>query len=760
MGTQPARGARACIRWLLPCSFIAVIFAVYSNTFTSPPILDDFHSFVFEKSLYLQQLSISSLVSLFHTKFGYTRSIPVITLALNHKLGNSSLIYFHLVNIVIHALSFLAVYFLTGQVISIAKKRNPGAFSERVSGLLPICVAVLWAMNPVQTNAVTYLVQRMASIQALFYFLAAGLYIRGRLRSNEGTGKALPCYLACILASVCAFLSKENSVTLPLAMCVVEVWFFDSELVRKIGRFLKRGNRVIWLLLGIVGLAVCIYGFGVVYSMLAEGYAKRHFTLAERVLTEGRIVIWYISLLLWPLPGRLSMEHDVDLSTSLFHPLTTLASLLLIAVLLGGAICLRKKYPVVTFGIIWYFLNLAIESSILPLELVFEHRLYLPSFGIFLSITVMGAFLLRAAMRKLPDTDFAKVFCSLVVMVACCSAMLTFVRNEDWEDIVTIHHDCAVKAPQNPRANGNYANALMQVDEYDEAVKYAETTLQLGKPSYEVYALASGIIVSILNTGGKYDEAAARGEELLANKPDHVDGDMLPFLCLGIAQAEMQIDREQDAYKQILQSFRYVEMTDKSAFKKDTACALLRKLLEQSRAKGIDLNGDGIPDPGDVPVNLWISRELRKTGDFSFSKQLLEQEYAQNPDNVEVAKAFEESREEDARNLAQAGNWDFSEKYVFRPFSRFNVCMGIAFLVQDREMPAVFMKAGRKCIDRALQLEPESTDALLLAGWYAFKEGKALEAVSLAREALKREPDNAKIWVALGVFLPGGGTNR
>ncbi len=176
--------------WLLPVPFIIAIFAAYSNSLTSPPFLDDFHSFIYEKSLYLKDFSISSILSLFKTKFGYSRSIPVITFALNHKLGESNLVYFHLVNIVVHIFAFLAVYFLTKQIISIERKRNPASLSETYGEWLPVTVAALWALNPVQTSAVTYLVQRMASIQSLFYFLAVGLYIKARSCSAENGRKA------------------------------------------------------------------------------------------------------------------------------------------------------------------------------------------------------------------------------------------------------------------------------------------------------------------------------------------------------------------------------------------------------------------------------------------------------------------------------------------------------------------------------------------------------------------------------------------
>lgn len=127
---------------------------------------------------------------------------------------------------------------------------------------------------------------------------------------------------------------------------------------------------------------------------------------------------------------------------------------------------------------------------------MFEHRLYLPSFGLFLSFTAIAAVVLRYAFKKLPEADYAKVFCSVLILFACCSAMLTFLRNEDWEDIATIHHDCAVKAPQHPRANGNYANTLIHIGEYQEAIKYAEKALTLGKQGLECYGLAANAIVT------------------------------------------------------------------------------------------------------------------------------------------------------------------------------------------------------------------------------------------------------------------------
>ncbi|MFZ2447665.1 MAG: tetratricopeptide repeat protein [Syntrophobacteraceae bacterium] len=753
MDAVPKTGARALIQRLLPVPFIIVIFAAYSNTFTSPPFLDDFHSFIYEKSIYLQDFSSSSLLSIYHTRFGKTRLIPMLTLALNHKLGESNLIYFHLVNIVIHIFAFLAVCFLTKQIISIEKKRDPDSVSSSVAGWLPICVAALWALNPVQTNAVTYLVQRMASIQALFYFLAVGCYLKARSCSPESWRKAAGWYAGVAAASIGAFLSKENSVLLPFMLVVTEIWFFDSKPIDRLWLFFRRRSWRIWVVLGLAAIAFGVLTYDLLWPLLLDGYAKRHFTMTERVLTEGRVVIWYISLLLWPDPGRLSMEHDVDLSTSLLSPMTTLPSLLFIALLIGGSIYWRKRHPIITFGIMWYFLNLALESTIWPLELVFEHRLYLPSFGVFLVLVMLMGMALRQAARTISETDYVKVLCSVVIMLVSCSAILTFLRNEDWQDTITINHDVATKAPGIARANVDYAIALLRVGEYEESMKYAEKSLSLSKPGLETYGLSANAIVTTLVQMGKFEEAIARGDELLANQPSYLDGDAHPTLYLSMAQACMVLDRFEDAYKHILQAFKYIEMTDKSIHKKEMASSVLGQVLEWCRSREVDINGDGASDPGNKPIDLWIALEVQKIGDLPFAAQLMEQAYAHDPDNIEITQAVQNLKREEALNDAQKEKGSFSKKYVLRPYSRFNICMAVAFLAQERRMPGPFLKIGEKCLDWALEIDPDSADALLLAGWYAYNGEKADQAVVLARKALARDPDNAKIWLGLSFFL-------
>lgn len=757
MGTIKGPGAANGLPKLLLLAFLVILFGAYSNTFTSPPLLDDYHSFIFEKSLYLDEISPSSILNLTQSKFGYSRFIPVITLALNHKLGQSDLIYFHLINILIHLLSFLAVYFLARQIFTVFKKREPLVIPEALANWLPLLIAALWALSPVHINAVTYIVQRMASLVGLFYFLAVGCYIKARI-CREEKQRSFVWWLGMFLSAVCAFLSKENSVLLPFSMAMVEIWFFKSALVQKAWGILRRRNWKTLLVIGFIGSVCIVYCANVILPKALAGYDSRNFTMSERLLTEGRIVIWYISLLFYPNPNRLSIEHYVDISTSLLTPPTTFVALMLILGVIGGSIYYRKKYPIITFGILWFFINIALESTIIPLELVFEHRLYIPSFGIFLSAAYLSAIIFRSSLKKMPEGEFTKAFCSIVIVLACCSALMTFARNEDWQTTLSIHKDSALKASQLPRANANYANALLTSGHPEEAIGWAEKAIELSKPGLESYSVASNAIVAANLLLRRYEEAIEKGKELISKFPKRFDADSFPFMRLNMAQAYMAMKDERSAYQQVIETFKLIPVVDQSVQKKDHAYNTLRSVLSEAKKKNIDLNGDGTPDPGDVPVDFWIAKELQKIGEFAYARQLLEREYARDPENTLVSAEVQRIRKEEDVTRVQKEKWNFDQKYVRHPFSKFNFCMAIAFIAEEKNLPRFFHHIGEKCLNIALDINPNSADALLLKGWYLYSAENGREAVALARKALEHDPENAKAWLGLGFFLIKAGS--
>ncbi|HYA40298.1 MAG TPA: tetratricopeptide repeat protein [Syntrophobacteraceae bacterium] len=762
MGTGTGNKGKRALAYALLFLAVSMVISSYSNTLTSPPYLDDFHSFIYPKAIYLQSLSASGILSLARSQFGWARFLPVVTYALNHYLGHSSVIYFHAVNILIHLLAFLAVFWLLKLVLTAEKQARPGEAPYEMGGLFPLCVAAIWALSPLQTSAVTYLVQRMASMQALFFTLCAACFIKARLLSGKNNGVAFVFYFLCALAAICAFLSKENSALLPVVLTMVDIWFFDSAWLKKGWAVCRKTGWKVRAAAAGVLLASSWYGFAVVLPKVLSGYAHRDFDLAERLLTEGRVVVWYMSLLLWPSPARLSMEHDTQISTSLFSPLTTFPALLLTAALIIFAVRYRRRLPAVTFGIAWFFLNLVIESTIVPLELAFEHRLYLPSVGLYLSVAAVFAIFLRKAASRLTSGEFAKAACSLLLICASCFALLTFIRNEAWENKLTIHYDAVMKAPESPRTNADLANTLAEAEQYEEAIKYAEKAIKLGKNGREAYGLAENALIVSLKKLGRTDEAIENGEKFLEEYGDkEIGADALPDLCINMAMACLEKKKPDDALRWVLDGLRYTQLTDNSPYNKGLIGAAMLEIFSRFDPHDADPGLEGAcGEPPLPPPVIWAAEEFKRHGEAQYAREIVEREYAKNPDDSHLKAEVENLQKEDAQNQAQKEKWNSFQKYVMYPFSRFNFDMAVAYLVQEKQLPKFFQEIGERRLDAALEISPGSSEARLLKGWYFFNREDADHAVEAARKVLDGDPENSNAWLALGFFLAKAGDNH
>ncbi|MCK5232567.1 MAG: hypothetical protein KAR13_19995, partial [Desulfobulbaceae bacterium] len=268
---------------------LILICIAYSNSLYSPLVLDDRNSFIEDPNVYVKDFSISSLKQLSHTRFGTKRVIPMISFALDHHIGMGSIIQFHITNILVHiAATCFLYFFLTGIV-----KTDTGAKAVKFIEPQFFClfITALWAFHPIQTNCVTYIVQRMASLAALFYLASLAFYIHARINRSPVTKICL--FSAALVAAALSFMSKENAFTLPAAMLLVELLFISPNLAPKIQKLMKWHY---WLILIIIILALLPLGENYLNSIL-NGYNTRHFTLPERLLTQLRIVVFYISLL-------------------------------------------------------------------------------------------------------------------------------------------------------------------------------------------------------------------------------------------------------------------------------------------------------------------------------------------------------------------------------------------------------------------------------------------------------------------------------
>lgn len=751
----------------LPCilgfSILLMIVSSYSNTFTSPYYLDDFQIFIYPKALHLHSISLSNLFALSRTPAGWARFLPNVSFAINNYL-HGNIIYFHAVNILIHLLAFLAVFWFFREVL--AAERITGPEGEEIpyslATIFPVCVAAIWALSPVQTSAVTYLVQRIASMEALFFTLSAACFLRARLLAEKKPRSAIVFYCLCACAALCAGLSKQNAAMLPVILAVIDIWFFDSAwlkiawgVCRKTGWKIRTGAVVamIWS---------SYYACFKILPQLLSGYSYRDFTLIQRLLTEARVVVWYMSLLLWPLPSRLCMEHDTLVSTSLVNPLTTFPAILLIAALIYLAVRFRKRFPIITFGIVWFFLNLAIESTIIPLELVFEHRLYLPSVGFYLAVAALFAMLLRKISKRLPEIEFAKAACSLLLVCASVLALLTFTRNCAWKNALTIHYDSVTKAPDSPRANADFASVLCRFGYYEQALKYAEKAIRIGKKNDEEDVLAQNDITLALTKEGKSEEAIKRENKFL-KKVDlsAINCDFLPDLCLNVSSACIAAKKPGEAYEWALKALKFVQITTKaSQYKKGLVERGLLQVFSlcdpRDAAPGI-VAKFGKEKPSPVALTAMVFMEH---GEAPYAQEIIAQAYAKDPRDPWLKDEIAKIKNEDAQNLAQKKNWNTFQKYVQSPFTPFHFDMAVAYLVQKDNLSKWCQRIGKNRLDAALIIHPDSREARLLKAWYLYHGNDAKEAVKIVGKVLANDPGNANVWLALGFFrAKAGDTN-
>jgi hypothetical protein len=278
----------------------------YANTLYSPFVLDDKHSFIEEPNVYLQDFSSESISKLSKTSFGKARLIPIATFAINHYLAKGQLPIYHVTNIIIHLLGVLAVYWLITSLL-----QTPVG-SSALKGIsvtwFAFSVTALWALNPVQTNAVTYIVQRMTSISALFYIAALAFYVNGRLAAGSKSRGVF--YAGFGTMALCAFFSKENSYMLPVTVFLVEWIFISPDMLVKIIRRMKWYHWLVIFLLVIAALPLAEHRL----TGIGNTDNFRPFTWEERLLTQSRVVLYYITLLFLPLPGRMNFDYDFPLS--------------------------------------------------------------------------------------------------------------------------------------------------------------------------------------------------------------------------------------------------------------------------------------------------------------------------------------------------------------------------------------------------------------------------------------------------------------
>ncbi len=456
---------------------LVLIGLIYSNSYQAIWTLDDIQNILQNKQVQIEDLLPETLYKTFfspqhpdqHGNPGLNRPIPHLSFALNWFLGKDSPVGYRLVNILIHFVTAFVLFLVVRDLLDSPVLKGKYANGESFIALLS---AVLWAVNPIQTQAVVYIVQRMAALACLFYLLSIWCYIQAR-RSEQPRTRIIFILLT-LTSFLAGVFSKENALLLPASLVLVEFTFFQDlsqPKARKLFRYVMASSIGLLLVCGVL-----LFVDGKLSQIVA--YNDRLFTVWERLLTQPRVVLFYISQIFYPVPTRLSIVHDVVLSRSLIDPWTTLPAIIGVMVLVGIGFSQMRKRPMLSFGLLFFFLNHLVESSIIGLELIFEHRNYLPSLFLFTPVAVGLRWLIDC--YRAQNSGFQYVIISFIILLVTGFGAGTYIRNMAWSDAKTFWEDAADKAPFSSRPLHNLAfEHYQKTGQHEKALELYYKALRL-----------------------------------------------------------------------------------------------------------------------------------------------------------------------------------------------------------------------------------------------------------------------------------------
>ncbi len=457
---------------------VITVFLAYSNTFQVPFYADDTSNIVYNPAIkdirYITDPSwIDSkdntdyfLDSEWLKPIFKRRIIGYLTFAMNYALDGLNVRGYHLVNILIHAanavllywiiiLTFRTPYFLFGAT----QGRSPSAGSR---DLIALFTALFFAAHPIQTQAVTYIVQRFASLATLFFLLALWMYIQFRLSGLESGAASRPfssraslkrytAYGISLASVVLAIKTKEFGMLLPLVITLYEIMFFEGTFKKRIEYLVPFGLTMVILPITLLSTYDFLPGALGINNLDLAAYASGAYggiSRTDYLFTQFRVIVTYIRLLFLPIDQALN--YDYPIYHSFFEPQVAISFLFLLSILSCGLYLYRRSraeetrdrhlYRLGSFGIFWFFLTLSGESSIIPiLHVIFEHRVYLPSVGFFIALSSIVAL---ASTRWNDKTGVLKnILVTVLALLVIALSAATFSRNVVWQSVTVLYED-------------------------------------------------------------------------------------------------------------------------------------------------------------------------------------------------------------------------------------------------------------------------------------------------------------------------------
>jgi Flp pilus assembly protein TadD len=469
--------------WLL-----AVGTAVYANSLTTP--------FVFDDGVWIRPARIGQLWPLAEA-FGETsRPLLNASLALNYAIGGLDPFGYHVFNLVVHVLAALTLAAIVTRTLGSDALAGRFAGAERALGFAS---ALLFLVHPLQTQAVTYTIQRCESLMALFYLLTLYCAIRSAC-SSERAAWTLGAIGCCALGMA----TKEVMVTAPLLVLLYDRTFLAGSFAAAMrARPLLYGG-----LAATTGILALLFDAGASSGEQAwAGFGLTGISAFEYARSQAGVILHYLRLVVWPAPLVLDYAWPVATDPRVYLPQTALVMGMALATLWA-----LWRRPALGFLPAAFFLILAPTSSVLPIvDLAFEHRMY-PALAPLVVAGVLGAY---CAIGRTPAPRWISV--ALLAVVCVPLAAHTIARNQDYASALAIWTTVVEAAPHNARGRMNLGVAYSDLGRHAEALQQFESALRLGLSSPELHT-NYGVALFFIGRG---EEAVANFRRALELDADH-----------------------------------------------------------------------------------------------------------------------------------------------------------------------------------------------------------------------------------------------
>lgn len=450
---------------LLALAGLALLVAmVYLPGLSGGFVFDDYPNIVNNTSLHVNQGAQwpAWLAATFSSPASdLQRPLAMFTFALNHAFSGLDPYWMKATNLAIHLLNTLLVFKLVQLLLVAARDHHSNSNSGNASASasndrIAMWVAAAWALHPINLMAVLFVVQRMESLSHTFVFAGLCLYLTARSRLlRDGRGWTM-LITGLVAGTMLGTLSKESAVLMPLYSLAIE-WTLLN--------FASAGRPRDPRLLGLYGITLALpAAIGLMWlipGILSGGaYAGRSFSLTERLMTEARVVTDYLHWTLLPDLGQLSLYHDdYQVSRGMLSPPTTILAVLIITAIVAASVWLRARRPLMALGLAWFLAAHLLTATIIPLELVYEHRNYFASLGLCL---VLADGLLMAPRQQ----PMRRAGVAAAVLLLLFHAGVTTLRAREWSDPLRFSLTEAAKHPQSPRATYDLARNLVILSGY------------------------------------------------------------------------------------------------------------------------------------------------------------------------------------------------------------------------------------------------------------------------------------------------------